>query len=294
MPIPNIPPGFTVTDIKNELGSSTNSLVALGGEANPPLTVPFLMSDFAGYTNTLYGYYHNDGVNDYGQITGGAGSNAFGSGRLSISFWVRQNAPTHHNAQMLNFAPGFDKNNRIMIDYNTNNSKLRFNHRQGGQNNLREYYMGSNAPVGTGGNWTSGNRGNTAANGWTLITVVYDGGRPGLDGLTFYWNANPLDFQATSINGARADLAATNLRIGENIHSVGSAGNANMDFDQIRGYARLLNQGEVTQIFNNGPTGPDLGGEFMNIKFDNSQFIDEGGHFGNSGTMVNGGHIQDH
>ena len=41
MPIPNIPPGFKVADIKTELGSTNNSLDALGGLANPPLATPF-------------------------------------------------------------------------------------------------------------------------------------------------------------------------------------------------------------------------------------------------------------
>lgn len=292
MPIPNIPPGFTVSDIKAELGSSSNSLLALGGEVG--FNAPFLMSDFAGYQALTHAYYHNDGVNDYAQITGGAGSNAVGSGRMTISFWVKQNAPTHHNAQMINIAPGFDKNNRIMIDYNTSNSKLRFNHRQGATNTLREYYMGANPQIGVGSGWTSSDRGNTYNNtGWTMITCVYDGGQRNLDGLTFYWNDTVIDFQA-SANGNRGNLAMTNLRIGENIHSVGSAGNANMDFDGIKVYDRLLDGGEVAQMYNNGPTGAEIAGPIVNLTFNNGTFIDEAGHFSNSGTLNNGGNIQNH
>ena len=296
MSVGNLP--FNLSDIQTELGSTTDTLSGLGLEANPQLTIPFNMSEFENYVAVTHGYYSNDGVNDYSQITGGAGSNQFGEGRRSVSFWVRQNAGSHHNAQLLNFAPGFDKNNRIMIDYNTNSGgKLRFNHRQGSANNLKEYYLnngGNNSKSGTGGNWQASNRGNTAANNWTLLTVTYDGGIGGVGGVNFWWNDQMLDHNAEATGGARAPLAATNLRIGENIHSTGSAGCADMDFDKICVYDSILTANEIQTIYNVGPQGATHGSPYIEINFNNSVFSDERGHFANTGTMHNGGSIQSH
>lgn len=293
MPIPNIPPGFTVADIKAELGSNSNSLLALGGEVN--FSTPFLMSDFAGYSAYTHRFYYNDGVNDYAQITGGAGSNALGSGTLTISFWVKQGASSNQNAQMLNIAPGFSSADRLMIDYNTNNNKLRFNHRSGGTNTMREYYLNNNSSAtGTPGPWTSANPGYTWNNtGWTMLTYVYNGKSRNLDGLSVYWNNQQLDFQA-QVTGSRSDLPMTNLRIGENIHTVGSAGNANMAFDGIKIYDRLLSSSEINTMYNNGPTGSPASGSIANITFDNGAFADESGHFGDGGTTHNGGYFSNY
>lgn len=295
MGVGNLP--FNLSDIQTELGSTTDTLSGLGLEATPQLTVPFNQSDFENYTDITQGYYTNDGVNDYAQITGGASSNQFGSGNLSVSFWVRQNAGTHQNAQLLNFAPAFDKNNRIMIDYNTGSGgKLRFNHRQGSANNIREYYLnngGNNTKSGTGGNWQSSNRGNTSG-GWTLLTVTYAGGTSGVGGVKFYWNGSELDYNAQTTGGARRDLQATNLRIGENIHSTGSAGCADMDFDGIRVYSSILSAANISTIYNDGVQGPIFGSPHIDVNFDNGLFTDSGTHFSNNGTVNNGGSLQNH
>ena len=297
MPIPNIPPGFKVADIKNELGSSLNSLLALGQQVG--FQTPFLMSDFAGYaayTNSKY--YHNDGVNDYAQITGGAGTNAIGSGALTISFWVRQNSSVNKNAQIINIAPGFDKNNRLMIDYSASNNKLRLNHRESATNTFREYHLGANPNANTGGAWTSGSRGNTNAQGWTMLTFVYDGRQGALEGLNVYWNTAQLDHQVETA-GSRGDLPMSNMRLGENIHNVGTAGNANMDLDEIKIYNRLLSAGEIASLYNGGTivnaaTAGVESGIIAEVSFDSGTFVDARGHFGNSGVMVNGGTTQNH
>jgi hypothetical protein len=295
MPIPNIPPGFTVADIQAELNSNANTLTALGLLANPKLVPPFLMSDFANYSHTVAGYYRNDGVNDYAQITGGNAKRAIGAGEYTISFWVRQNAGVHQNAQMINIAPAFSSSNRIMIDYNTTNNQLRFNHRQGGTNTIKGFYMNNNtSKTGLSGGWTSSNRGNTYNNsGWTLLTYVYNGNQSGLSGLTVWWNTQQLDYQA-SVTGTRGNLAMANIRIGENIHNVGSAGNADMDFDGITIWNRLLAPDEIEGHYIAGPTGPPVSADYIShISFDNGTFTDIGGHWG-TGTIVNGGQLLNH
>lgn len=296
MPIPNIPPGFTVADIKAELGSTNNSLQALGGLANPPLATPFLMSEFANYTHYTSGFYRNDGVNDYAQIEGGASSNAIGSSALTISFWVRNNASVHQNIQIVNIAPGFSSGDRLMIDYNMTNNQLRFNHRQGSSNNIRGYYMNNNSSkTGLSGAWTSTNRGTTNSNGWNMLTYVYDGKQSGLNGLTVWWNNQQLDYQANATAGARANLSMTNIRFGENIHNVGSAGNATMDFDEFKMYSRLLSYNDINALYQAGTTNPASAGAagvtanlISEIRFDGGM-IDLQGHFTGIAGAFNGG-----
>ena len=297
MPIPNIPPGFKVADIKTELGSTNNSLKALGGLANPPLADTFLMSDFANYTHYYSGFYRNDGVNDYAQIAGGASTNAIGSGALTISFWVRNNGSAHQNHQIVNIAPGFSSNDRLMIDYNTTNNQLRFNHRQGSSNNIRAYYMNNNSSkTGLSGNWTSTNRGTTNSNNWNMLTYVYDGKKSGLNGLTVWWNNQQLDYQVNSTSGSRSNLSMTNIRFGENIHTSGSAGNATMDFDEFKIYSRLLSSTEINSLYQAGSTNPASAAAagvtsnlISQIRFDGGVVSDAEGHFTGTAGAYNGG-----
>lgn len=298
MPIPNIPPGFKVADIKTELGSTNNSLKALGGLANPPLGSPFLMSEFANYTHSASSFYRNDGVNDYAQITGGVSSNAIGSGALTFSFWVRQNATSHQNAQIINIAPGFSSSDRLMIDYNTTNNQLRFNHRQGSSNSIKAFYMNNNtSKTGLSGAWSASNRGTVNGNGWNMLTYVYDGKQSGLNGLTVWWNNQQLDHQVNT-SGSRGNLSMTNIRFGENIHNVGSAGNAHMDIDEFKIYSRLLSSTEINSLYQAGSTNPAsaaaagvTGNLISNVRFDGSQVVDLEGHFTNDGSTFNGGQI---
>ena len=286
-----------LSEIKSELGSSSNSLRALSGLAS--LGIPDAISEFYGYSSYSNSkYYHNDGVNDYAQITGGAGTNAIGSGALTISFWVRQNSSVNKNAQIINIAPGFDKNNRLMIDYNTSNNKLRLNHRESATNTFREYHLGANPNANTGGAWTSNSRGNTNAQGWTMLTFVYDGRQGALEGLNVYWNTSQLDHQVETA-GSRGDLTMSNMRLGENIHNVGTAGNANIDLDEIKIYNRLLSVGEIASLYNGGTivnastAGVDAG-IIAEVSFDTGTFVDSAGHFSSTGTLHNGGAIQNH
>lgn len=299
MPIPNIPPGFTVSDIKTELGSGNNSLLALGQSAG--FQAPFLMSDFAGYVAyTNAKYYTNDGVNDYAQITGGNSARAIGDGTFSISFWVRNNASSHQNHQIINIAPGFSASDRLMIDYNTTNNQLRFNHRQGGSNNIAGFYLNSNSSVtGVSTSWTAGDRGNTNADGWIMLTYIYEG-RGGIEGgLTVYWNDSPIDSNAISTAGSRSPLTMTNMRVGENIHTTGSAGCATMDFDEIKIYNTGLSQTDITNLWNNGAIADSAetgvtSGLISEITFDGGTMVDTAGHFSNSGTLNNGGTTANH
>lgn len=282
---------ISISDIKAELGSSSNSLRALSSAAG--FSIPDAMSEFYGYaayTNTQF--YRNDGVNDFQQLDSADGSIIFGDTPLTISFWVRQNSSTNKNAQMINFAPGFSSNDRIMIDYNTNSNKLRFNHREGATNTMREYYLPSNSGVtGITGAWTSSTRGNTNSQGFTMLTYVYDPSQPDLQGLEVYWNTSLLTHQA-EVRGARGPLPVINMRVGENIHTTSSAGCANMDFDEIKIFTDLLDQNQVTALYNSGTiadngNGAGIANLFTEITYEGFNG-DTAGYFPNV-SLNNGG-----
>jgi len=241
---------ISISQIKAEVGSSSNSLRTLSAAAG--FSTPDAMSEFYGYSSYSNDeFYRNDGINDYIQYDGADGSLIFGETPITVSFWVRQNSEIHKNAQMLNFAPGFSSNDRIMIDYNKTNSKLRFNHRADGTNTMKEYYLGSNPDTGVRSEWTVSDPGVVNALGFNMLTYVYDPSQSGLDGLTVYWNETPLNHQAY-VQGTRSNLPVVNARVGENIHTTASAGCANMDFDEIKIFAEILSQDDITTLYNGG------------------------------------------
>jgi len=212
---------ISISQIKAELGSSSNSLRTLSAAAG--FSTPDAMSEFYGYASySNSSHYRGDGVNDFIEYTGGNGAIEFGTVPLTISFWVRQNSSFNKNAQMINFAPGFSSSYRIMIDYNTSNSKLRFNHRADATNTMKEYYLPSNRDTGVASEWTASSRGVTNNQGFTMLTYTYDPEQPGLDGLTVYWNTLPLTHNAY-VQGTRSPLSIVNARVGENIHTTNSA-----------------------------------------------------------------------
>lgn len=279
-----------ISEIKAELGSSSNSLRALSAAAG--FSTPDAMSEFYGYASyTNTSYYRNDGVNDYILYQNGSGAVTFGDTPVTVCFWVRQNSSTNKNAQMINLAPGLNKDYRIMMDYNTSNNKIRFNHRSDATNTMREYYLGNNlTATGVAGAWTLDNRGNVNNRGFTMITYSYDPSLPGLNGLRVWWNDRELTAQAEA-SGTRSPLQINNMRVGENIHTTASAGNMNMDIDEIKMYNAAYGQGEIDVLYNGGTVVNNaqlgLSNLVSEISFDSGGAIDSSGYF-NSPQVVGG------
>jgi hypothetical protein len=297
---------ISISQVKAEKGETSNSLTTLSttninqnSAARPDEVAPHSMSEWYSYDHSAapayqnIGYYKGDGVNDYVEYTNGNGSINFGQDPITISFWVRQDSAGHKNAQMINFAPGFDKNNRIMIDYNVNNSKLRFNHRSDGTNTMHEFYMNTGANQGASGidsEWVAGDRGITDQDGFTMLTYTYDPNLPGLDGLTVYWNDQPLTANAT-FNGTRNPLSVVNARVGENIHTTNSAGCANMGIDEIKIFAEALTSNQVTAIYSAGKGNyaqSNVGPLVTEISFDTT-VNDSAGYFQGAAAFNGGG-----
>lgn len=283
---------ISISQIKAEVGSTSNSLRTLSAAAG--FVVPDAMSEFYGYSAYSNAqFYRNDGVNDYLEYSGGSGSLVFGQTPLTVSFWVRQNSSTHKNAQLLNFSPAFSKDNRIMIDYNTSSSKLRFNHRANAQNCMTEYYLAAASNTGATGvrsAWTSSDRGNVNGNGFVMLTYTYNPSSAGLDGLTVYWNDQPLTVDAFT-EGNRGNLAVVNARVGENIHTTASAGCANMDFDEIKIFTKVLSATEVTQLYNNGTSASNsqIGISDLLTEIDYEGGLSDSSSYFSTATAYNGG-----
>ncbi len=70
--------------------------------------------------------------------------------------------------------------------------------------------------------------------------------------MKIYWNSSELTSQAVANNGTRTAMAATKGRRDRNIHLTNSAGNATLDYDEIKIFNKVLSASEVTSLYNSG------------------------------------------
>ena len=248
---------ITISDIKAELGNTSNSLEALSLDAG--FTAPHAMSDFYGYANySNVKYYINDGTGDY--ISGSTGTAPFtinSTQDLTISMWVRPQNTADQNHMMINFSnTTANGNNRLFISYTANVNRIITRVRTNSSNFDRQFALHDNSTqtgFSSSSAWSKTNRGNTNAAGWINLTITYDASQSAAESaFKLYWNGSECTATATSSNGSRGSIAATNYKIGENIHSTNSGGNAFMDFDEIKVYDRIISSSAITRIYNSG------------------------------------------
>lgn len=253
---------ISISDIKTELGSSSGSLTALSVAASK--TAPHGMKEFYGfsagpaYNNTRY--YQNDGTGDYIDCsTSTAPFNINTTQDLSFSLWVRQTG-NKQNQNIFNFGnTNADGNNRIVLSYSANLNRIIFRYRSNSVNFDRQWALhgGTNGTVSgvtsSSTGWTSSSRGNVNSDGFCLITVTYDASESTpSNAMKLYWNSSEMPNTANSNSGTRTAMAATKGRIGENLHRTDAAGNATLDYDEIKIFDKVLSASEVTSLYNSG------------------------------------------
>lgn len=252
---------ISISDIKTELSSSSGSLTTLSLAASK--TAPHGMKEFYGYSagpaynNTRY--YQNDGTGDYIDCTTStAPFNINTTQDLSFSMWVRQTG-NKQNQVLFNFGnTNANGNNRIFLSYSANLNRFVFRYRSNSVNFDRQWALHGTNGTATGvtsssTGWTSSSRGNVNSDGFCLITVTYDASQStATSAMKIYWNSSELTSQAVANNGTRTAMAATKGRIGENIHLTNSAGNATLDYDEIKIFNKVLSASEVTSLYNSG------------------------------------------
>jgi hypothetical protein len=292
---------ISISQIKAELGSSSNSLATLSAAAGK--AVPHAMSEFYGYSALPSNdkYYANDGGGDYINATASTSPFSISSSQdLSVCMWVRPQNTSTQNHMIINFGnTNSNGNNRMFISYTANVNRILTRYRSNSVNFDVQWALHDNSSV-TGISsstpaWSSTNRGNTNDEGWIMLTMTYDASQStGANAFRLYWNDGAFGSQATSASGTRTTMNATKLRIGENLHLTDSAGNAHMDFDEIKIYNKVLSASEVSTLWNDGialdSTATVEDGLITEWTFESGDASDSAGSYTNSitgGTITN-------
>lgn len=252
---------ISLSEIKTELGSSSNSLRTLSSAAG--FSTPDSMSEFYGYAS-----YTNSHYLDY--VRGNAlKKSAFASPfnlstsqDLTISAWVKQDATsgaienqiiwdmsTNNTTTSDRFFLQYDKNgNRFVIRFRTASSNFTLNYEIESNN--------SSMGLGTSSSnlWSSTNRGNTNADDWTLLTVVYDASQSTpANAFTFYWNGTEVTGSSGSGAGSRTTKAINYITLGNNNHNpTTTAGGFVGGIDEVKIFTSALSSSNVSSLYNSG------------------------------------------
>ena len=248
-----------ISEIKTELGSSSNSLATLSTAAGK--SAPHAMSEFYGYSAyTNSHYYSNDGSNDYitGSKTGSTPFDINTTQDLSFNFWVRIKSSSKNNETLWNFgSTNANGNNRIFMQYIANSNRFLCRIRTNSVNFDRQFGLHDNSSAtgitSSGTGWTTGQRGNVNSDNFCMITLTYDASQTNAaNAFKLYWNANELTSQAVANSGTRSPRRADFFRFCENIHTTASGGNANVDLDEFKIYTDVLSSSEISTLYNSG------------------------------------------
>jgi len=287
---------ISISDIKTELGSSSYSLTTLSGEASK--TAPHGMKEFYGFSNapayTNTRFYENDGTGDYINCTTGTAPFSINTTQdLSFSMWVR-NRGSKQNQLLYNFGNTTSNgNNRMFLTYSSNLNRLVARYRSNSTNFDRQWALHDNQSAtgvsSTG--WSSSNRGNVQSQNFCMITITYDASQTNAgNAFKMYWNATEATSTAVANSGTRTAMNATKGKIGENLHLTNSAGNANLDYDEIKIYNKVLSGSEVTTLYNSGVIADSSqtvsSGLITEWTFDNNNANDSAGAY--TCSIVNG------
>ena len=267
----------------------------------PDGTAPHAISEFysydhsaaAAYSNTRY--YQNDGTGDYINCTTSTSPFSINTTQdLSFSIWVR-NTGSLQNQLLWNFGnTNANGNNRFMLTYSQSLNRLIARVRTNSTNFDRQWPLHDNnsaTGINSSAKWKSSARGNVNSDGFCMITVTYDASQTNAaNAFKLYWNATECTSQSNANSGTRAAINATKGRIGENIHLTNSAGNATLDYDEIKIYNKVLSSSEVTTLYNSGVIADSsqtvTSGLITEWTFDNNNANDSNSKYTNS--MVGG------
>lgn len=278
---------------------NTNNAAADRPDGEPP----HAMSEFysydhsasAAYSNTRY--YQNDGTGDYINCTTSTSPFSINTTQdLSVSIWVR-NTGSLQNQLLWNFGnTNANGNNRFMFTYSQSLNRLIARVRTNSVNFDRQFPLHDNnsaTGINSSAKWKSSARGNVNSDGFCMITVTYDASQTNAaNAFKLYWNATECTTQSNANNGTRTGINATKGRIGENIHLTNSAGNATLDYDEIKIYNKVLSSSEVTTLYNSGVIADSSqtvsSGLITEWTFDNNNANDSNSKYTNS---IVGGNI---
>lgn len=287
---------ISISDIRTELGSSSNSLTTLSVAASK--TAPHGMKEFYGFSNApAYSntrFYQNDGTGDFINCTTSTSPFSINTTQdLSFSLWVR-NTGSKQNQLVFNFGnTTANGNNRIFMTYSANLNRIICRVRTNSTNFDRQFPLHDNSSVtgisSSSAGWSSSSRGNVNSDNFCMLTMTYDASQSNAsNAFKLYWNQNECTSQSNANSGTRTAINATKGKIGENLHLTNSAGNATIDYDEIKIYNKVLSSSEVTTLYNSGAIADSTqtvsSGLITEWTFDNNNANDSNSKYTNTIT----------
>jgi hypothetical protein len=246
---------ISISQIKTELGSSSNSLRTLSSAAG--FTTPDAISEFYGYSAAQYYYW--DLSND---IKWGSASDKpvqSNTEDFSMSLWIRpQWAATDLNLIIFDLTPSGTTStaNRFFLQYDYGLNRFNAMYRSSSTNFNAQWALHDNnsaTSTGTSSNdkWTAANRGDTNSDGFINLVLTYDASESvASNAFKVYWNDRLITTSSVSNNGTRSNMTLNELTFCGNDHNTG--GSRIADYMYMHMWDVVLRATDITAMYNSG------------------------------------------
>jgi len=260
MPLQSSGP-ISISEIKTELGSSSNSLRNLSSLAG--FSTPDSMSEFYGFAASTNSHYLSFDRGDALKKSSFVPPiNLSSTQDMSISMWVKQGATQANVQNQILFdmsANNSTTTDRFFLQYDRNGNRFVLRMRTNSQNFTINYEIeNNNSSMGLGTNtstyWSNTNRGATNSDGWSLLTVTYDASQSTpANAFKFYWNNNLVTTGSGAAAGSRTSRGVKYITLGNNNHNpTTTAGGYHGLMDEVKIYTSVLTSAQVNTIWNAG------------------------------------------
>lgn len=246
---------ISISDIKAELGSSSNSLRTLSADAG--FSTPDAMSEFYGYSHggatEVNDYYWDFAEDENGTryIANNPGTRH--SDHFSFSMWVRPSwASTDTNVMLFDIVQ--DSSNRFFLIFDYGLNRFVWRYRSGGSNFDRQWNLtgGNSTATGLGTTWKAANRGLRNSYDFVHLAGSYDGSQTNAsNAFKIYWNAVEMTTQAVANSNAKQDFVKESLYI--DVNGANSNADRDAEFDNVAFWKnRILSATDIQALYNNG------------------------------------------
>jgi hypothetical protein len=279
---------ISISDIKTELGSSSNSLATLSVEAGK--TVPHSMSEFYGYSNAKYYWDLSNDIKWDNPSDYPLQSN---TENFTASLWIRpQWEATDLNLIIFDLTPSGTTStaNRFFLQYDYGGNFFNAMYRSSATNfNANWTLHGNNALTSTGANsndhWTVSNRGNANINGFIHLLLTYDAAQSTPStAFKLYWNNRQLTSVSNGTSGSRFNMSLNEITFCGNDHN--TAGSRIADYMYMHMWDKALKASDITLMYNSGnPISASNAGVATDLIFgDSSEAVPSVGNIDDSGN----------
>jgi hypothetical protein len=245
---------ISISQIKTELGSSSNSLRTLSAAAG--FTTPDSMSEFYGYSAAQYYWDLSNDIK-----WGSANDKPVQSNTedFSMSLWIRpQWAATDLNLIIFDLTPSGTTStaNRFFLQYDYGLNRFNAMYRSNATNFNAQWALHSNnsaTSTGTSSNdkWTAANRGDTNADGFINLVLTYDASESvASNAFKVYWNDRLITTSSVSNNGTRSNMTLNEVTFCGNDHNTG--GSRIADYMYMHMWDVVLRAADITDMYNSG------------------------------------------